>query len=295
VAAMTPDQNLCSHLISRIHNRASLNTSMGVFPVTYDSTQGSTILGVASPAQGAVFAPLALKAPVLEISANGTTVKSSSRTSQRGAVVGAVFGGVVALLAVVGVVAFTWRRRRRNMRQYGEPPLMGEAGSQVGLAPQTMSRHPQSSPLEVVVTASHIQESSGSSVRSPERSSSPSFSSAPIGLSDKELARLRAETLRPQHIHTEGESSAPIGLSDKELARLRAETLRSQHTHTEEGLDESQPESVAVPDVIPERRPTIPPPETPGLRSIVQTLQIEVQRLREERFDAPPSYADDDA
>ncbi|KAI0289968.1 DUF1793-domain-containing protein [Russula brevipes] len=60
VAAMTPDQNLCSHLISRIHNRASLNTSVGVFPVTYDSTQGSTIQGVASPAQGAMFAPLAL-------------------------------------------------------------------------------------------------------------------------------------------------------------------------------------------------------------------------------------------
>jgi len=180
-------------------------------------------------------------------------------------VVGAVVGGIVALLAVVGVVAFTWRRRRRNMRQYGEPPFMGEAGSQVGLAPQTMSRRPQSSPLEVVVTAARIQESSGSSVRSPERSTSPSF------------------------------SSAPIGLSDKELARLRAETLRSQYTHTEGGLDESQPESVAVPEVIPERSATVPPPETPGLRSIVQTLQIEVQRLREERFDAPPSYADDDA
>jgi hypothetical protein len=116
-----------------------------------------------------------------------------------------------------------------------------------------------------VITAAHIQESSGPSFRSPERSSSPSFSSAPIGLSDKELARLR-----------------------------RAETLQSQHTHAEGGLDESQPESVAVSDVIPERSATMPP-ETPGLRSIVQTLQIEVQRLREERFDAPPSYADDGA
>ncbi|KAI0289969.1 hypothetical protein BC826DRAFT_581788 [Russula brevipes] len=196
------------------------------------------------------------------------------------------------------------------MRQYGEPPFMGEVGSQVrvtlfdlshpegtqvGLALQTMSRNPQSSPLEAVVTAAYIQESPESSVRSPERSTSPSFSSAPIGLSDKELARLRAETLPSQHTHTEGGPSAPIGLSDKELARLRAETLRSQHTHAEEGLDESQPESVAVPDVIPERSARIPPPETPGLRSIVQTLQIEVQRLLEERIDAPPSYADDDA
>ncbi|SRR6266404_4584506 len=81
VAAMTSNQDLRTNLISRVHNRASFNLSAGVFPFRYDSTHGSTILGGArwalenisvyevltkivallvSPAQGAMYAPLAL-------------------------------------------------------------------------------------------------------------------------------------------------------------------------------------------------------------------------------------------
>ncbi|KAI9433020.1 hypothetical protein H4582DRAFT_1820406 [Lactarius indigo] len=47
VAAMSSNQDLRTNLISRVHNRASFNTSAGVFPLSYDSTHGSTILGVA--------------------------------------------------------------------------------------------------------------------------------------------------------------------------------------------------------------------------------------------------------
>ena len=82
MAAMTSDQSLRTDLISGVHNRASYNRSAGVFPTEYDSTFGSTIQGGArcvprnlhfagyglifttapcSPAQGAMYAPLALK------------------------------------------------------------------------------------------------------------------------------------------------------------------------------------------------------------------------------------------
>ena len=47
VAAMTPNQDLRTKLISRVHNRASFNQSTGVFPVNYDSGTGATILGSA--------------------------------------------------------------------------------------------------------------------------------------------------------------------------------------------------------------------------------------------------------
>ncbi|KAH9020012.1 hypothetical protein EDB85DRAFT_1872799, partial [Lactarius pseudohatsudake] len=47
VAAMSSNQDLRTNLISRVHNRASFNTSTGVFPLSYDSTQGTAILGVA--------------------------------------------------------------------------------------------------------------------------------------------------------------------------------------------------------------------------------------------------------
>ncbi|KAI0267487.1 hypothetical protein BC834DRAFT_822335, partial [Gloeopeniophorella convolvens] len=46
-AAMTPNTDLRNKLISRVHARASFNVSGGVFPLNYDSTHGSTILGVA--------------------------------------------------------------------------------------------------------------------------------------------------------------------------------------------------------------------------------------------------------
>ena len=39
-AAMTSDPDLCTNLISRVHNRASYNATAGVFPVLYNSTSG---------------------------------------------------------------------------------------------------------------------------------------------------------------------------------------------------------------------------------------------------------------
>ncbi|KAH9968155.1 DUF1793-domain-containing protein [Russula dissimulans] len=61
VAAMTQDQDLQSRLISNVHKRASLNITFDVFPPTYDPIHGTTLPGAGSPAQGAMFAPLALK------------------------------------------------------------------------------------------------------------------------------------------------------------------------------------------------------------------------------------------
>ena len=46
-AAMTTSENLRSQLILKVHNRASFNTSAGVFPVNYGSADGSALQGVA--------------------------------------------------------------------------------------------------------------------------------------------------------------------------------------------------------------------------------------------------------
>ncbi|KAI0309520.1 hypothetical protein OF83DRAFT_1071921 [Amylostereum chailletii] len=46
-AAMTNDSDARSALVTRIHNRASLNTSSGAFPLTWESQQGSATTGVA--------------------------------------------------------------------------------------------------------------------------------------------------------------------------------------------------------------------------------------------------------
>jgi hypothetical protein len=49
VAAMTPNNDLCLNRIGRVHNRASLfgNQSLGIFPLRYDSTNGSDMSGMA--------------------------------------------------------------------------------------------------------------------------------------------------------------------------------------------------------------------------------------------------------
>ena len=47
MAGMTSNGDLRTSLISRVHNRAFFNESAGVFPLSYDSTHGTAILGVA--------------------------------------------------------------------------------------------------------------------------------------------------------------------------------------------------------------------------------------------------------
>lgn len=47
VAAMTPDKSLRSGLINNVHNRASYNTTAGVFPLNYATSDGAAISGQA--------------------------------------------------------------------------------------------------------------------------------------------------------------------------------------------------------------------------------------------------------
>lgn len=46
-AAMTSNQGLLSDLISRVHTRASTSTIPGLFPVYYDSGNGTSLQGTA--------------------------------------------------------------------------------------------------------------------------------------------------------------------------------------------------------------------------------------------------------
>ena len=196
--------------------------------------------------------------------------------------------------------------------------------------PRQALQDSQSGQPEGVSGAFDVHEPPLSPLLPLRRPPSPSMSSAPIGLSAKELARLRAETLpspsreviqasqsgqpegvsvaidvneaplppllplqRPPSLST---SSAPIDLSDGELARLRAETLRPLQISVHNESTEPQLEPVTAPAVTADPEPgqdaAIPSSDTRELRSVVESLQREVQRLRTERFDAPPSYTE---
>lgn len=119
--------------------------------------------------------------------------------------------------------------------------------------------------LETGTAVADIHDSVSGSAMSLSRSSTVSFSSVPIGLSGKELARLRAEAL------------------------VSRQTV-SRQTDTPSESSESQSEPATAPVVTVEQSAAVPESETQGLQSVVESLWREVRQLRTERLDAPPSY-----
>ncbi|KAI9434452.1 hypothetical protein H4582DRAFT_2080813 [Lactarius indigo] len=219
VAAMTSNQDLRTNLISRVHNRASYNKTAGVFPIEYDSTIGITILGGASPAQGAVYAPLALKAPVLQITANLTTTTGTvtSSKSHSGAIAGGVTGGLAVLLAI-GTIAF--HHFPENLQTRAQSALIEAVPLDVG--PQT-----------------EWQQQLAHRPFFPEYSPypAPPVVSIPVGLSSKELAQLRSNASRSQStdrrpsdlsLTATTDGGVPGGLPAEATSPSEARRLRSE-------------------------------------------------------------------
>ncbi|KAF8497612.1 hypothetical protein F5888DRAFT_1923669 [Russula emetica] len=251
-AAMTKNQNLSSELISRVSNRASSTNLSGVFPVFYGSIDGSTLRGAASPAQGAVFAPLALKAPVLTINANGTTGKPTPHRKRNiGAIVGGIIGGAGAILAVIGIVTFVQRRRRRKPKQK-----------------RNRARPILSFPTD-------------------------SIQAGPVTPFDPNVP----EATQDAGIMTEGQpavATVPVGLSDKELARLRAEVLTSQQPDNPQDSTSNVSRPTFSPVAVAETGGEALPYDTRRLHSEVESLRREMERLRAEGLvnAVPPSYTE---
>ena len=178
-----------------------------------------------------MFAPLALKCvfstslfpwlisflrriPVQAIQINTTSTtpgKASPLWPHAASVAKPVIGAVAALLLVIGILAFIfWRRRRSNI-----------------------PRH---------LNATHGDQEPWMELQEPH--SGPSSSSVPIGLS-KELARIRAETLRPRlditHPESDESRSQPL-LSPVVASELEAATSSSIIRTEQSQLDRLWPE-----------------------------------------------------
>ncbi|KAH8995309.1 hypothetical protein EDB92DRAFT_1943297 [Lactarius akahatsu] len=229
-AAMMPNPDQRTTLISRVHNRES------TYPLTPfgQGNLSATILGGGpSPAQGAMYAPLALEAPV-QITAATTTGTSSTPHTGLSVVTKGVIGGVAALL-VIGAIA-----------------LVGQPTTAIALhlaGPQTDSQQlllhrpfsPDVSPL-------------------PLRHAVP----IPVGLSDKELARLRSLENVPHSQPTEGQPSNPLLTITTDrgelggVAGVATSSFDAQRLQLENNF-----------------------------------LRHEIEQLRVERSEFPPSYASD--
>ncbi|KAF8497610.1 hypothetical protein F5888DRAFT_302104 [Russula emetica] len=276
-AAMTKNQSLCFELISRVCNRASSTNTSGVFPVYYGSVDGSTLQGAASPAQGAVFAPLALKAPVLTINPNGT-VGTPTRKRNIGAIVGGIIGGTGAILAVIGIVAFVHLRRTR--RRARPTTILSFSTNFVGAGP--LGNVTPFDPNSFEAT----QDSGISTDQRPLVTEDP----------EAEMVALRLLSLAPPTVLPRSRPVAPIptGLTGKEIARLRAEALSSQQSHNASTSNLSR--STSSPNTVTESSSGTTSSINPQrLHTEVESLvRREMDRLRTQGLvlDAPPSYTE---
>ncbi|KAH9164534.1 hypothetical protein EDB89DRAFT_1892884 [Lactarius sanguifluus] len=263
VAAMSSNQDLRTNIISRVHNRASLNTSAGVFPLSYDSTHGSTILGGASPAQGAMYAPLAVTAPVAQITVNPTTstATTSKATSHTGAIAGGVAGGFAGLILVAGAIALIRRRRRQD--NFGNSPRTSFSGSIMNVGP-----HMTVTPfIPTLAGAAPLDAGSQFGTKSD----------GPSSTSESPLPPLQGV--------------AP--LTSKVLSRMRSAAIRSPlASHARTSSSGSQPVYPSTISTTERSSMATPTPETRRLQSEVEILRREMQELRAERFEAPPSYGE---
>ena len=191
-----------------------------------------------------------LRAPVLQITdspkATGTSPKSQSK-SHAGAIAGGTIGGVFVFLATGAVALVVQRRRKRSRKRQSIgssfqtvvapsnwpmtlTPFDQTRFEASGLetSPRMNSQHYWAEPVRPLVRPESIALAQAPLLSSPV--SSPHVVSFPVGLSSKELARLRADNSRSQSNHPW--SSGPTLAATTEMSGvtspLETQRLRSE-------------------------------------------------------------------
>jgi hypothetical protein len=216
----------------------------------------------------------------LPINPNGPLDKWSSASRVKiGAVIGGVIGGVAAVVTVTSITAFV-RRRRRWRRSRPKSVLTFSTDSREAGELIVTPFDPYS--YEAAQDARILTEQHPLVAGEPE----PEVVA---------LHRLLSTSYTPFPLQQPG-TSVPVGLTDKEIARLRAEGFNPQQYHDLGVSSSNVLQSTSSPNAVPE------PHETPynpqRLHSEVESLvRREMERLHAEGLvvGAPPSYREGDA
>ncbi|EPT04923.1 hypothetical protein FOMPIDRAFT_1057715 [Fomitopsis schrenkii] len=203
-AASVTNTSTRNELISMVHEHAALNASnsQAIFPLVYDVDTGGYQGGSASPAQGAMFALLALNV------SNHTIVYHPIKTPSHnhvGAIVGGVIGGLAGAALLALAALFFWRRRQR---------MRAEATRARALSPYSAPETIETSTASGSVL---VQSPRKGQMAMDDGHRETAISSAPMS-SSSALASAGAQS------RAQGSSSAPA----EELNELRREmgTLR---------------------------------------------------------------------
>ncbi|KAH9180825.1 hypothetical protein EDB89DRAFT_69091 [Lactarius sanguifluus] len=209
------------------------------------------------------------RAPVVLITADPTAPGTSSAPHTGLSVVTkGVIGGVAALLAIGAIALVVWRRRRRGYRRTSaEPSFPSEVVSEVTVTPFDPTRSITTDmALHLAGPQTDSQQLLSHRPSSPDDPPLPLRRAAaiPVGLSDKELARLRSLANGPRSQPTDGQPSNPL---------LTVTTDRGELGGVASAATSSS--------------------EAQRLQLENNFLRHEIEQLRVERSEFPPSYASD--
>jgi hypothetical protein len=218
---------------------------------------------------------------VRTINANGTSPKKQNRNT--GAIVGGTIVGVAAIFAVLGVVIFV-QRRRINSR-----PRSALSTDPVDAGPRMIVSPFDPNSLVANRNSGILADSGGAAASSSRRAGDSNGRAPPSIFLPPAVPPLSREV-----------AQVPVGLSDKEMARLRAETLSPPQPHNIVSvLNVSQ--STSSLNAVTETGES--PLDTRRLPSEferqprrLEPLRRQVERLPEEGLvvGRPPSYAEGD-
>jgi hypothetical protein len=223
------------------------------------------------------------RAPVLTITADpvgSNSLPSTGRQSSTGAIIGGAIGGIAAVLIAFGTVVFLWRRRRLRRRKSIQS-ISSSSFMDGGLSATI-------TPFDSIPLYPTHQGSDSWMERQQLLSESMDTEAAP----DPHILSSAPAPVLPRSRPVE---PVPPGLSDKQLARIRTEALNSQTTHSQRSSSPSSSSQGPTVVTVTERSGARSSSETRRLQSEVELLRREMQELRTERFEAPPSYTEGDA
>ena len=225
--------------------------------------------------------------PMYTITLDGTKTPKTKPSSKKrnwnmGTIVGSTIGGVAAIFVVIGIVAFLKRRRmlrRSRPRSIFSTDSM-DAGPQMIVSPFDPNSFDQHSEI--------LAEQQPLRIGEPE---------AAMFVHHRLSSSLPAVLPLPQPV-----APVPVGLTDKEMARLRSEAFSSPEPHdfhvSALAVNMSEPTSTSESplNAVTESGESLYDPRRLHLE--FESLRREVERLRADGLPtavtAPPSYAEGD-
>ncbi|KAL0063799.1 hypothetical protein AAF712_009244 [Marasmius tenuissimus] len=107
-AGTTSSTTMRDFLVKMVYDKAGDRNTLGTFPTTYHISSGEVLSGNGSPAQGAMFALLALK---LDSKIPGIVAEPSSRQRNTSMIVGIAVGAFAVVCLLLAAFVF-WRRQK---------------------------------------------------------------------------------------------------------------------------------------------------------------------------------------